>query len=164
MIKYRFLNTNDEKLREQVEGLIQVLSPRSPARTLLPSTWSALLCDTYTNMVVAYEEDGSRELLLGMGTLHFKQKLVHAVAEIDDVVVDTPYLRRGIGREMIELLIVRAKQLSRNLEVPITISLTSRPSRVSANVMYVKLGFSCVAVAIGGEGRNLYRMTVLLHE
>ncbi len=58
-------------------------------------------------------------------------------ASIEDVVVNTEYRGRGIGRKLVVAAIEKAKEFS-----PVTIQLTSRPSRVAANRLYQSMGFT----------------------
>lgn len=58
-------------------------------------------------------------------------------ASIEDVVVSSEYRGQGIGRKLVEAAIEKAKEFS-----PVTIQLTSRPSRVAANRLYLSMGFT----------------------
>ncbi|HZY24690.1 MAG TPA: GNAT family N-acetyltransferase [Bacteroidales bacterium] len=55
---------------------------------------------------------------------------------IEDVIVDEPQRGTGIGKDLIQFAIDYAKSLG-----AIDIRLTSRPTRVAANKLYVKMGF-----------------------
>lgn len=58
------------------------------------------------------------------------------VAHVDDVVVDDAHPRRGIATAMMRHVEARARQRGCR-----GIDLTSRPDRVAANALYVKLGY-----------------------
>lgn len=55
---------------------------------------------------------------------------------IEDVVVDSAMRGRSFGRMLVDHAIACARQLS-----PVTIMLTSRPSRIAANALYRSAGF-----------------------
>lgn len=55
---------------------------------------------------------------------------------IEDVVVNDVYRRQGVGKALTEFAIQFAKQKQVDL-----LTLTSKPSRVAANNLYIKLGF-----------------------
>lgn len=57
-------------------------------------------------------------------------------ASIEDVVVLPQYQGHGIGRDLVKHVLDEAHRLS-----PITLQLTSRPSRIAANALYRNLGF-----------------------
>ncbi len=69
-------------------------------------------------------------------------------AWIEDVVVDGDVRRSGAGRALTLAALDKARQLGVT-----TVDLTSRPSRESANAMYVNLGFEL-------RQSNLYRFDV----
>ena len=57
-------------------------------------------------------------------------------ASIEDVVVLPEFQGLGLGRALMDYLLERAASFA-----PITLQLTSRPSRIAANALYQKLGF-----------------------
>lgn len=76
------------------------------------------------------------EKCMGMLTVGIYASPTGKKAWIEDVVVDENYRGQGIGKELTNFAIDFAKQKDVSL-----LSLTSRPSRVSANKLYAKLGF-----------------------
>ncbi len=66
-------------------------------------------------------------------------------AWIEDVIVDSNSRGRGIGK----LLVKRAIEIAQSLGAK-SVDLTSRPSRVEANLLYLNLGF-------GVRETNVYR-------
>lgn len=68
-------------------------------------------------------------------------------AWIEDVVVDTSTRGQGIGAALVRHALDRAASVGAR-----TVDLTSRPSRVAANRLYVRLGFEQRAT-------NVYRWT-----
>lgn len=57
-------------------------------------------------------------------------------ASIEDVVVLPEFQGHGLGRVLMDYVLERAASFA-----PITLQLTSRPSRIAANALYRKLGF-----------------------
>lgn len=55
---------------------------------------------------------------------------------LEDIVVDQKFRRQGIGTKLIETAVKKAKN-----EGAFVIDFTSRPTRLSANQLYKKLGF-----------------------
>ena len=69
-------------------------------------------------------------------------------AWIEDVVVDTAYRGRGLGRMLVERALAFARECA-----PVTVMLTSRPSREAANALYRAVGFSL-------KQTNLYKLDI----
>lgn len=108
-------------------------------------------------------KDSSRpypENFVGMGSIFFQRNLERWIAEIHDVVVDLNYRGQGIGRKIILGLINIAKERAKKIGKEFKLYLTSRPSRVEANKMYVRLGFVLAAKAKREWGTNLYKMII----
>ena len=86
--------------------------------------------------------------ILGILTLVFCKIPTGKKASIEDVVVDEKIRGKGIGRTLVNHAIQFAK------EKGITkIELTSSPSRVAANILYLKMGFEL-------RDTNVYRFPV----
>ena len=78
--------------------------------------------------------DGTK--IIGMATLLIIQMLSGPCADVEDVVVDETYRGQGCGTMLMEKLIARAR-----IRKCDSIDLTSRPSRIAAHALYIKLGF-----------------------
>src|SRR3989344_653553 len=74
--------------------------------------------------------------IIGMATLALIVKPGGITAQLEDVVVDEAARGKGLGRQLCEKAIERAKANGAH-----SIHLTSRPARVAANKLYQKLGF-----------------------
>ncbi len=98
-----------------------------------------------TRLLVAQGED---EIVLGMLTLALFRIPTGVRAWIEDVVVDEAARGRGVGRALTE----RALELAQ-LEGARTVELTSRPTRVAANELYLSMGFVL-------RETNVYRITL----
>ncbi len=79
-----------------------------------------------------------KDKIIGMATLLHTPKLDKLYkTEIEDVVVDTVERGKGVGSALITKALEKAKALGAT-----TVSLTSNPTRVAANHLYKKLGFT----------------------
>lgn len=95
--------------------------------------------------------------LVGITVLAKVAKVMPWHAEIHDVVLDKPYRGQGLGKS----LLLRAIELAEDDRRLSYIELTSKPSRVAANALYVSLGFELISIpnpALGDRGTNLYRL------
>ncbi len=86
------------------------------------------------NGYLATRYDG--EKLIGMGWIFPRQTLLRKQAVVEDMIVDNTYRGKGLGRELLNDLVVWAKE--NGVEV---IELTSNPKRIAANELYKKYGF-----------------------
>lgn len=86
------------------------------------------------NGYVATRYDG--EKLIGMGWIFPRQTMLRKQAVVEDMIVDSAYRGKGLGREILHDLVSWAKE--NGVEV---IELTSNPKRVAANELYKKYGF-----------------------
>lgn len=128
MIEIHLLNSLNDSPYHQLESLMRQLSSNSH---LTPEILSQVIKDAF--LFVA--KDGER--IAGCATLCPFVSPTGRKASIEDVVVNTEYRGRGIGRKLVEAAIEKAKEFS-----PVTIQLTSRPSRVAANRLYQSMGFT----------------------
>ena len=93
-----------------------------------------MLADTLAKAHLYVLCDGVR--IVGCVTLSVFYSPTGRKASIEDVVVLPEFQGMGLGRKLMEYIIVEAKKMA-----PISLQLTSRPSRVAANILYKNLGF-----------------------
>lgn len=74
--------------------------------------------------------------IIGMATLIIYQTLMGRIGRVEDVVVHKAHRGKGLGEQLVEALIARARSYGLK-----HIDLTSSPKRVAANALYQKLGF-----------------------
>ncbi|MEP1125302.1 MAG: GNAT family N-acetyltransferase [Ilumatobacter sp.] len=131
--------TVDDELVAAFESLIPQLSSSSPppSRELL-----ADLVDGADTVVFLARLDGA---IVGSLTLAFYRIPTGIKAWIEDVVVDNAARGHGVGRMLNEAALDVARQRGAK-----NVSLTSRPSRESANRLYQRIGFQ-------RRETNLYR-------
>lgn len=141
--------------------LLPQLSPSGKATTLTLKELKECLYNKNFYLFVAEDTSESHILvILGMGSIFFQRNTGGWIAEIHDVVVDKNERDRGFGSKINTRLIKEAENFSRLHQKPIKLYLTSRPSRVIANKMYIKQGFVLVAKAKDEWGTNLYKMVI----
>jgi ribosomal protein S18 acetylase RimI-like enzyme len=131
-----------EHVLSGVNALLPQLSTSAAALTL--DTLSAIVDDGDTHLLIA-EDDG---VIVGTLTLVTFRIPTGVRAIIEDVVVDGNTRGKGIGKQLVAVAIERASSLGAK-----TIDLTSRPSRVEANALYVAMGFQT-------RDTNVYRYSV----
>jgi len=75
--------------------------------------------------------------IIGFGSISIYRAAVQGIiGAIHDIVVDGDYWGRGLGKEIMKRLILKAE--SRRVK---SINLTSNPKRAAARKMYLSLGF-----------------------
>lgn len=148
-----------DDIHKKVQRLLGVLSP---GRIFDRDQFIQLLASPLFRILVARKSHPQN--IVGMAYIIYIQKLGETIAEIHDVIVDPVCRGEGIGVKLVSGLINDARRYATEIGSDIVISLTSKPSRVAANRMYIKLGFTLVARHLRKNkkdfGTNLYRMTV----
>jgi ribosomal protein S18 acetylase RimI-like enzyme len=86
-----------------------------------------------THLFFVFDEDNTP---IGMTTLAIYNLCTGKKAWVEDVVVDSNFQGKGIGRLLMEFVIGFARNEKADL-----LMLTSRPTRVAANSLYQKTGF-----------------------
>lgn len=86
------------------------------------------------NGYLATRYDGPK--LIGMGWIFPRQTLLRKQAVVEDMIVDSVYRGKGLGRELLHDLVSWAKD--NGIEV---IELTSNSQRIAANELYKRYGF-----------------------
>ncbi len=93
----------------------------------------AIISDANSHLFFAVDDDGVQ---LGMLTVGFYHAPTGKKAWIEDVVVDEKYRGLGVGESLTNFAIRFAKDQQADV-----VMLTSKPSRISANNLYKKVGF-----------------------
>lgn len=128
MIPRRLTRFSPRQLAD-LQRLIHVLSP---GRTLDADTLEQTL--RQARLYVVEGEDGR---IVACATLCPFCSPTGPKASVEDVVVLPEMQGRGLGRRLMLHLLDEARTLA-----PITLQLTSRPSRRAANALYRQLGFA----------------------
>jgi ribosomal protein S18 acetylase RimI-like enzyme len=120
-----------EELHAALQHLVPQLSRSNPPPSL--ADVRRMLAHGAITQFVARREDGS---IVGVSTLATFPIPTATRAWIEDVIVDEASNNQGIGRQLVEAMVQRARELGAK-----TVDLTSRPSREAANHLYEKAGF-----------------------
>ncbi len=138
----RVLQVNEDLIRA-----IQGLFPQLTQYSLLPDEESIreIVNSQVTGLWVAINDDNK---IVGMLSLAIYRTPTGVHAWIEDVVVDHAARRQGVA----SALTTSACDFARDKGAK-AVSLTSRPVREEANILYQKLGFERVET-------NLYRMNL----
>lgn len=131
MVEIVRLQKADAKSLKEVNALLRQLSGQIPPCTL--ELLSNIIDNSSFELWVA-KEGG---IIIGIGELAIVLKPEGVIAQIEDVVVDEGYRGKGLGKEIGEKLIERARTQSARM-----IQLSSNPARTAANALYQKLGFT----------------------
>ena len=132
-----------EELHAALQHLVPQLSRSNPAPSL--DEVRAMLTHDSVTQFVARRDDGS---IVGVSTLATFPIPTAVRAWVEDVIVDEASNNQGIGRQLIDAMLDRARQLGAK-----TVDLTSRPSREAANHLYLKAGFEV-------RDTNVFRFTI----
>jgi ribosomal protein S18 acetylase RimI-like enzyme len=120
-----------ERAFEAVSGLLPQLS--QDAELLTRQYFKSILaCESIHFFICELD----KEQIAGMLTIASYKTSSGIKVWIEDVVVDESQRGKGIGKEMMLFAIDYSKSLGAK-----DIRLTSRPSRIAANELYLKLGF-----------------------
>lgn len=128
MIEIQLLDTFYNSSFEQLENLMGQLTQNSRLTT-------EKLREVLEGAHLFVAKDG--DTIIGCATLCPFVSPTGRKASIEDVVVSTEYRGQGIGRKLVEAAIEKARE-----SAPITLQLTSRPSREAANHLYQSMGFT----------------------
>ena len=121
----------NERTFEAVSRLLPQLS--SDAEILTRKYFKSILASESIHFFIAELDKGQ---IVGMLTIAVYRTPSGIKVWIEDVVVDEVHRGKGIGKELMLAAIDYSKSLGSK-----DIRLTSRPSRIAANELYLKLGF-----------------------
>ena len=120
-----------DALTEALARLVPQLSKSNPPPSL--DDVRAMLEHPAVTQFVATDDDGT---IVGVSTLAVFPIPTARRAWVEDVIVEGSLNGQGIGRQLTEAMLARARELGCR-----TVDLTSRPSREAANHLYQKVGF-----------------------
>lgn len=92
----------------------------------------AMIANDHTCLLLARD----RNTIIGMTTIIFYRIPYRKKGWIEDVVVDTAYRGKGVGK----MLMQKAIEIAQDQGLT-SLNLTSNPTREGANALYQKLGF-----------------------
>lgn len=137
-IKIAEIEHCDEILIKAFERLTPQLSEDAPIPTA--ERLQRIVESPTTHLLAATDEDGT---IAGVLTLVFFDIPTYCKAWIEDVITDSAYHGRGIGRALVERALEIAKERGAD-----NVNLTSRPSREVARALYCKVGFEEVPTTV----------------
>ena len=124
------LTNADASALEDINLLLRQLSTRVPLCTL------ELLQNITESPGVELWVVQEGKKIVGMGEVAIVLKPEGIIAQIEDVIVDEGQRGKGLGKQILQKLIDRARARGAR-----TIKLSSNASRVAANALYQKFGF-----------------------
>lgn len=137
------LHTPTEK---QVQHLLLLMQELNSELKVSAEMIRKVAASQQSHLFVLEKEDGG---IVGTATLCVFESLLGLNANVEDVVVLTPFRGQHWGRTLMEYLIDYARRELKE----VNIYLTSRPQRVVANEMYRALGFE-------QRETNVYKMAI----
>ena len=130
-MKIKKINRLSERAFEAVSRLLPQLS--SDAELLTRQYFKNILASESIHFFIC---ELDKRQIVGMLTIASYKTPSGIKVWIEDVVVDESQRGKGIGKELMLFAIGYSKSLGAK-----DIRLTSRPSRIAANELYLKLGF-----------------------
>jgi GNAT superfamily N-acetyltransferase len=137
------INALTPAIQTAIQHFIDLLV--STPYTASSETLTALVASENSHLFLAYDET---ENIMGMITVGIYYSSTGKKAWIEDVVVDDTYRGKGIGEKLVQHAIEFVKTKNVNL-----LMLTSHPSRIAANKLYPRVGFS-------KRETNVYKMII----
>ncbi len=128
MIEIRQITSVTDPQFEQLQALMGVLSHTAQLTRQVLSETMQQSC-----FFAAFNDE---QEIVGCATLCLFTSPTGRKASVEDVVVSPAVQGQGIGRLLMQTLLDEARRHS-----PITVQLTSRPSRIAANRLYPSMGF-----------------------
>ncbi len=128
MTEIRQITSVTDQQFEQLQALMGVLSQTAKlTREVLTETMRQ------SKFYAAFNDE---QEIVGCATLCLFVSPTGRKASVEDVVVSPAVQGQGVGRLLMQTLLDEARRHS-----PITVQLTSRPSRIAANRLYPSMGF-----------------------
>ncbi len=115
---------------QQINYLLNVLDQTLNSLTI--SQLAEIITQDNFYLLVAKDQ----EKIIGLASIYFQKILSKKTTWVEDVIVDENYQGQGLGKQLTQQLIDKAKELKAD-----SIDLTSNPQRVAANKLYQKLGW-----------------------
>lgn len=141
MVTFRKLAKADKKSLREINRLLPQLS--SAAKRLSSGDLKKILSDKNNVFLLLRNE----EKVVGMGVAVFVRTPRGLRVRAEDVIIDRPYRRKGLGSLLVRRLVYEAKKRK-----ALWIEFTSRKDRVETAIFYKKLGFK-------PRDTNVYRLS-----
>lgn len=137
MVKVKIIKKVKEKELIEINKLIsQIGLTRIPPKPITMTVYRKMLDQKCLFFLAATGKVGGNQKIIGVLSVYFARIPTGLIAWSEDLVVDAPYRRWGVGRLLMEASIKLARQKrSRHL------NLRTNSKRVQANKLYQGLGF-----------------------
>jgi ribosomal protein S18 acetylase RimI-like enzyme len=145
-INYEFIINTEQISQSDIVQLLNLFYQLSSSKVEINELKIKMIIEK-SDLLVARDKT-SENKIIGTCCLASYSTILGTKGRIEDVVVDVAYRNKGIGRQMTLMLIEKARERGFS-----EVWLTSRASRVAANDLYKKLGFS-------NYETNIYRLKV----
>jgi len=116
--------------------LSQLSLGKTPPRPLIYGQFTSLLKQKNMFFLVVMSGAGAKGRIIGFVVMYLIRIPSGLLAVAEDLIIDEPYRKWGIGRLLMEYAVVLAeKKYARH------ISLRTNPQRIEANKLYEQMGF-----------------------
>lgn len=137
MVKIRIIKKPTDDLLEAVNLLMGQMSLSATRPKMLTfSVLKSMLSQKNAYFLAASADSGPKRKVIGILTIYFIRIPAGLTCIAEDLIIDEPYRRWGVGRLLMErgIRLACAKKARH-------ISLRTNPKRVDANKLYKALGF-----------------------
>ena len=136
-IKIKILKRTTLKILHQVNHLLSQLSLTATAPApLTPRQFKSLLGQPRVFFLTAMSSMDAEAVMIGFLAIYLVRIPSGLLAVVEDLIVDEPYRKRGVGRLLMEYAIDLAEKKGAR-----HISLRTNPQRIAANKLYEQMGF-----------------------
>jgi ribosomal protein S18 acetylase RimI-like enzyme len=137
MVQVRIIKKANADLLETLNRLMGQMSlgPTRP-KPLTSAILKSLLAQKNIHLLAAVADSAGKKKILGLLTVYFVHIPSGLTCIAEDLIIDEPYRKWGIGRILME----RGIELAREKRAR-HISLRTNPKRIEANKLYQALGF-----------------------
>lgn len=143
-IKIEEVTNFSSEVADAVRSLVGQLD--SNHQVLSDDDITLMISSSNTHLYVARNTEDNQ--IIGMVTLEVYRIPLVMKAQLEDIVVDEKMRGRGIGKQLVQFAVDKAKELGVK-----SLNFTSNPKKEAANKMYESLGFE-------KRDTNVYRLSL----
>lgn len=137
-IPIKIINTPTLRVVKEINHLLAQLSLTAiPPRPLTLRQLRTIIKQPNTLFISAYSDNRKNGKMIGFVFMYLIQIPSGLVAVFEDLIVDGPYRKWGVGRLLLEKGIAYAKKKMASYLI-----LRTNPKRVEANKLYPQMGFT----------------------
>lgn len=139
-IKIKVFKKITTKALHQVNHLLSQLSlTNTPPTPLTYGQFTSLLGQQQVFFLTAMSSTDAKAMIIGFLMVYVVRIPSGLVAVAEDLIIDKPYRKWGVGRFLMEYAIMLAEKKGAR-----HISLRTNPQRIEANKLYEQMGFHLV--------------------